>query len=236
MRHRFFSIMPARHASVWWLDWSTSVCSTVRSACFLSACWALSVGRSRPANGEVELVRGGPYDNPDILPWVLRVGGLEGCLARGSKMAVAVEFAFTAGSANMRSPMKMTGWPPTTSIRAAELLLDCVWEDMMLSGATRRVDGLKMLSGRREVPSSGRSLGTTLPPAVTRMPGGLPCSLRSFSALPRLMDGVGEGLFCDAAAASDCATGGRRLLPEDLLARLADADAEGRRTCSAEGV
>jgi hypothetical protein len=106
----------------------------------------------------------------------------------------------------------------------------------MLSGITRRIDGLKVLSGKREVPSGGRLLGTTLPPAVTRMPGGLPCSLRSFSALPRLMDGVGEGLFCDATGASGCATGGRRLLPEDLLARLADADAEGRRTCSVEDV
>jgi hypothetical protein len=48
------------------------------------------------------------------------------------------------------------------------------------------------------------------------------------------MDGVGEGLFCEAAGASGCAIGGRRLLAEDLLARLADADAEGRRTCSAE--
>jgi hypothetical protein len=104
----------------------------------------------------------------------------------------------------------------------------------MLPGVTRRVDGLKVLSGKREVPSGGRSLGTTLPPAVTRIPGGLPCSLRSFSALPRLIDGVGEGLFCDAAGASGCVIGGRRLLPEDLLARLADADAEGRRTCSIE--
>jgi hypothetical protein len=103
---------------------------------------------------------------------------------------------------------------------------------MTLPGVIRRVDGLKVLSGKREVSRGGRSLGTTLPPAVTRMPGGLPCSFRSFSALPRLMDGVGEGLFCDAADASGCATGGRRLLLEGLLARLADADAEGRRTCS----
>jgi hypothetical protein len=102
----------------------------------------------------------------------------------------------------------------------------------MLSGVTRRVDDLKVLSGKRDVPNGGRSLGTILPPAVTRMPGGLPCSLSSFSALPRLMDGVGDGLFCGAAGASGCATGARRLLPEDLLARLADADTDGRRTCS----
>ena len=120
-------------------------------------------------------------------------------------------------------------------MRAPELLLGCVGMDMVLPGVTRR-GALKVLSGYREVPSGGMSLGTTLPPAVTRMPGGLPCSLRSFSALPRLIDGVGEGRFCGAAAvaavASDCATGGLRLLPEDLLASFADADAEGRRTCS----
>jgi hypothetical protein len=80
-------------------------------------------------------------------------------------------------------------------MRAAGLLLDCVCADITLPGVTRRVDGRKPLSGKREVPSGGRSLGTILPPAVTRMPGGLPCSLRSFSALPRLIDGVGEGLF-----------------------------------------
>jgi len=104
----------------------------------------------------------------------------------------------------------------------------------MLLGVTRRVDGLKLLSGKRDVPSGGRSLGTIRPPAVTRIPGGLPCSLRSFSALPRLMEGVGEGLFCGAVGMSGCATGTRRLLPEDLLARFADADADGRRTCSAK--
>jgi hypothetical protein len=46
------------------------------------------------------------------------------------------------------------------------------------------------------------------------------------------MEGVGDGLFCGAVGMSGCATGTRRLLPEDLLARFADADADGRRTCS----
>jgi hypothetical protein len=148
---------------------------------------------------------------------------------------VVAELVSTDGSANIRSPTKMTGWPPTTSMRAVALLFDCVCADMMLLGVMRRVVGLKVLSGKRDVPSGGRSLGTTLPPAVTRMPGGLPCSLRSFSALPRLIDGVGDGLFCSPAGAGGCATGGRRLLPEDLLARFADAEAEGRRTCSMWG-
>jgi hypothetical protein len=102
----------------------------------------------------------------------------------------------------------------------------------MLPEVTRRPAGLKVLSGKREVPSGGRSLGTTLPPAVTRMPGGLPCSLRSLSAFPRLIDGVGDGLLYGAAGPSGGATGGRKLLVDDLLARFADADAEGRRTCS----
>jgi hypothetical protein len=126
----------------------------------------------------------------------------------------------------------MTGWPPTISMRAAALLFDCVCGAMMLPGAMRRAGGLKALSGKREVPSGGRSLGTIRPPAVTLRPGGLPCSLRSFSALPRLIDGVGDGRFCGAAGADGGATGGRRLLPEDRLVRLAEAEAEGRRTCS----
>jgi hypothetical protein len=46
------------------------------------------------------------------------------------------------------------------------------------------------------------------------------------------MDGVGDGLLYGAVGASGAATGGRRLLADDLLARLADADADGRRTCS----
>lgn len=115
---------------------------------------------------------------------------------------------------------------------------------IMLLGATRRVGGLKALSGKREVPSGARSLGTILPPAVTRNPGGLPCSLRSFSALPRLIDGVGDGFLSvptGAVGAVDAGGGargsateevGRRLLPDDLLVRFADADADGRRTCS----
>jgi hypothetical protein len=150
-------------------------------------------------------------------------------------MAV-VGFAFTVGSAKTRSPMQITGWPPMSSMRGVGLPMDCVCIGIMLPGATRRVGGgLKVLSGKREVPSGARSLGTILPPAVTRSPGGLPCSLRSFSAFPRLIDGVGDGFFCGAAGASVAATeegGGRKLLPDDLLARFAEADADGRRTCS----
>lgn len=109
----------------------------------------------------------------------------------------------------------------------------------MLPGATRRPGGLNVLSGKREVPSGARSLGTILPPAVTRKPGGLPCSLRSFSALPRLMEGDGDGFLYgalgadgSAGAAGSATVGGRRLLPDDLFVRFAEADAEGRKTCS----
>ena len=72
------------------------------------------------------------------------------------------------------------------------------------------------------------------PPAVTRIPGGLPCSLRSFSAFPRLIEGEGEGRFWTmaAAAATPATAGGRRLLLDSLLVKFADADAEGRKTCS----
>ncbi len=41
------------------------------------------------------------------------------------------------------------------------------------------------------------AVGTTRPAAVTRIPGGEPCSLMSFSTLPRLTDGVGEGRLLD---------------------------------------
>jgi hypothetical protein len=40
---------------------------------------------------------------------------------------------------------------------------------------------------------AGRSVGTTRPPQVTFIPGGLPCSLMSLSTLLRLTDGEGEG-------------------------------------------
>ena len=107
---------------------------------------------------------------------------------------------------------------------------------MMLPGETRKVGGLKVLSGKREVPSGARSLGTILPPAVTRKPGGLPCSLSSFSAFPRLIEGEGDGFLYGAVAAAvavgGATGGGLKLLVDDLLARWADADAEGRRTCS----
>ncbi len=91
-----------------------------------------------------------------------------------------------------------------------------------------------MFSPKREEAKGGRSLGTMRPPAVTRIPGGLPCSLRSFSAFPRLIEGDGEGLFCSVAAAVEIAdtAGSRRLLVDSLLVRFAAADAEGRKTCS----
>lgn len=89
-----------------------------------------------------------------------------------------------------------------------------------------------MVSPYREAPKDSRSLGTIRPPAVTRSPGGLPCSLRSFSAFPRLIDGEGDGLLYAESAAGTVATTGRRLLVDALLARFADADTEGRRTCS----
>lgn len=92
--------------------------------------------------------------------------------------------------------------------------------------------GLKVRSPYRDVPSSGKSLGTMRPPAVTRTPGGLPCSLSSLSALPRLMEGEGDGFFRESVGAVGCTATGRRLRLEGLQVRFADADAEGRRTCS----
>jgi hypothetical protein len=70
------------------------------------------------------------------------------------------------------------------------------------------------------------------PPAVTRIPGGLPCSLRSFSAFPRLIDGVGDGRFWESEGTRAAGVGTRKLLFDALLGRFADADADGRRTCS----
>jgi hypothetical protein len=94
----------------------------------------------------------------------------------------------------------------------------------------RRVGGLKVLFANRLFVRRGRSLGTTRPPAVTRIPGGLPCSLSSLSALPRLIEGEGEGFLSSDAGAIAGVADKRRLLFEAAAARVADA--EGRRTCS----
>lgn len=83
-----------------------------------------------------------------------------------------------------------------------------------------------------EAPSGGRSLGTIRPPAVTRRPGGLPCSLSNRSALPRLNEGDGEGFLRGPGCAIPAATEGRRLRLDARPARVADADADGRNTCS----
>jgi hypothetical protein len=64
-----------------------------------------------------------------------------------------------------------------------------------------------MLLPNRAVLKGGRSLGTTRPPAVTRIPGGLPCSLSSFSALPRLIEGDGDGFLLGAAGAAGAIVG-----------------------------
>jgi hypothetical protein len=84
------------------------------------------------------------------------------------------------------------------------------------------------------------SEGTIRPPAVTRTPGGEPCSLRSFSALSRLIDGDGEGFLSsggiELATANDFLT---EELPEDEESLLwfstrvpesPQADEEARRT------
>jgi hypothetical protein len=69
------------------------------------------------------------------------------------------------------------------------------------------------------------------------MPGGLPCSFSSLSAFPRLIDGVGDGFFVLASACEEAMPGvvvdGRKSFSdEDVLITFADAD--GRRTCSAQ--
>jgi len=95
-------------------------------------------------------------------------------------------------------------------------------------------------------PSGGRSPGTMRPPAVTRRPGGLPCSLRSASALPRLTEGEGEGrLFAAGGAAAGTTSGvisrgasGAAVLGLKVRRLRSDlrpincAEAVGRRTCS----
>jgi len=93
---------------------------------------------------------------------------------------------------------------------------------------------LNALLTKRVLNTGGRSLGTMRPPAVTRIPGGLPCSLRSLSAFPRLIEGDGEGLLSGAAGASADVAEERRLLFEDAAAKVADA--EGRKTCSVHEV
>ena len=97
-------------------------------------------------------------------------------------------------------------------------------------GSPRSGGALNALFANRLLGSGGRSIGTTRPPAVTRMPGGLPCSLRSLSAFPRLIEGEGEGFLSGAAGASAGVADDRRLLFEDAAAKVADA--EGRKTCS----
>jgi len=85
----------------------------------------------------------------------------------------------------------------------------CACADIELPEATLlRACGLKMLlPPNRAVLNGGRSLGTTRPPAVTRMPGGLPCSLSSLSALPRLIDGDGDGFLLGAVGAAGAIAG-----------------------------
>jgi hypothetical protein len=80
-----------------------------------------------------------------------------------------------------------------------------------------------------------------LPPCLRRVfvprayiPGGLPCSLSSLSALPRLTDGDGEGLFklVFVGATPGVADARRDFSDDEILMMFADA--EGRRTCSEE--
>lgn len=99
---------------------------------------------------------------------------------------------------------------------------------MLLGAALLRACDLKVLSPNRELLRGGRSLGTTRPPAVTRMPGGLPCSLRSLSALPRLTDGDGDGFLLGAAGAILGVVW--KGFSEETPIRFADT--EGRKTCS----
>jgi len=103
----------------------------------------------------------------------------------------------------------------------------------LLGETTREDEALRLLVPNREVLSGGRSLGTTRPPAVTRIPGGLPCSLSNLSALPRLMDGDGDGFLLRLVAFK--AEGGR--VERDgfsAWAPIKQADADGRNTCSNE--
>jgi hypothetical protein len=118
-----------------------------------------------------------------------------------------------------------------TSRRGTVLLsVRCCSTMALVSGTPRSVGGLIVLLTKRLFNAGGMSLGTIRPPAVTRMPGGLPCSLRSFSALPRLIEGEGEGFLTGATGASAGVVEERRLLFEDAAAKVAEA--EGRKTCS----
>lgn len=90
-----------------------------------------------------------------------------------------------------------------------------------------------LLLPKRTLLSGGRSLGTIRPPAVTRNPGGLPCSLSSRSALPRLIDGDGDGFFkFIEAAETPGATDAREKGLSEEVVPIKFADAEGLRTCS----
>ena len=89
---------------------------------------------------------------------------------------------------------------------------------------------LKALFPNRAALNGGRSLGTTRPPAVTRMPGGLPCSLRSLAALPRLTDGDGDGFLLGPVDTTPGVVDDWKDFSEEIPIRFAEA--EGRRTCS----
>lgn len=77
------------------------------------------------------------------------------------------------------------------------------------------------------------------PPAVTRRPGGDPCSLSSLSALAFLIEGEGDGRF--AADLSAAGSFGVAIKVGAEVAGstfsdcwlMAEADAEGLRTCAA---
>jgi hypothetical protein len=68
------------------------------------------------------------------------------------------------------------------------------------------------------------------------MPGGLPCSLSSLSALPRLIDGEGDGFLLGAVGAAVAAGAiagvddARKGFVEEIPIKFADT--EGRKTCS----
>jgi len=114
IRFLFFSIIPARQASVWWLACRTSVCSTARSSCLFKVCCVFNVERSRPESGVCEFVRGGPSGALVKLVWADRTGGGGVGLADVSKSAearcgIAELVASSAGRAYARSPTYSTG-------------------------------------------------------------------------------------------------------------------------------
>lgn len=126
-------------------------------------------------------------------------------------------------------------------IRSCALRLsvcDCIGKPV-LGSTLRGLGALTLLLPKRTPFRGGRSLGTTRPPAVTRIPGGLPCSFKSRSALPRLTEGEGDGFFkliAEAAtpgAAAEARSGFSKDAVEAVPMRLADT--EGRITCSGDG-